>query len=223
MILKTRQLVLAAAAALLGAGAASAADFPKEIDSAVLQVLAASGVPSASVAIVRDGRIVYVQAYGEARLSPRTTARPGMRYAIGSISKQFTAAAVLLLTQDGKLSLDDPVGRFLPDLSRAGDITIRQLLSHTSGYQDYWPQDYVPPFMLETVSAKDILDRWARKPLDFEPGTQYQYSNTGYVIAGLVVEKAAGIPLPRFLEERIFGSLKMASVFDVDESALGPG
>jgi D-alanyl-D-alanine carboxypeptidase len=221
MILKPRRFFLSAAAVLLAAGPA-AADFQAEVDSVVLQALAASGVPSASVAIVKDGRIAYVQAYGEARLSPRAAARPGMRYAIGSISKQFTAAAILLLAQDGRLSLDDPVARFLPELSRAGDVTIRQLLSHTSGYQDYWPQDYVPPFMLEPVGAKDILDRWARRPLDFEPGTQYQYSNTGYVIAGVIAERAGGVPLPRLLRDRIFGPLEMASVFDVDESALGP-
>lgn len=195
-------------------------DLRAEADSAVLQVLAASGVPSASIAIVKDGRIAHIGAYGQARLSPGVPARSGMRYAIGSISKQFTAAAILLLAQDGKLSLDDPVGRFLPELTRAGEVTIRQLLSHTSGYQDYWPQDYVPPFMLEPITSKDILDRWGKKPLDFDPGTRYQYSNTGYVIAGLIVEKASGVPLPRFLEERVFGPLKMTSVFDVDQSRL---
>jgi D-alanyl-D-alanine carboxypeptidase len=76
--------------------------------------------------------------------------------------------------------------RFLPSLTRAGDVTIRQLLSHTSSYQDYWPQDYVPPFMLQPITAEKILDMWARKPLDFEPGTQWPYSNTGYVAAGSI-------------------------------------
>ena len=77
-----------------------------------------------------------------------------MRYSIGSISKQFTATAILMLAEERKLSLDDPVSRFLPDLTRAKEVTIRQLLSHTSGYQDYWPQDYVPPFMLQEVTAR---------------------------------------------------------------------
>jgi CubicO group peptidase (beta-lactamase class C family) len=143
-----------------------------------------------------------------------------MRYPIGSISKQFTAAAILLLAEEKKLSLDDPVARFLPELTRAREITIRQLLSHTSGYRDYWPQDYVPPFMRQPITADEILQRWARGVLDFEPGTAYQYSNTGYVIAGRIVEKAGGRPLFELLQKRFFEPLAMRSVADVDVAAL---
>ena len=155
------------------------------------------------MAVVTNGQIAYVQAYGAARIEPHTSATPDMRYSIGSISKQFTAAAILLLQEQGKLSLDDKVARFVPDLTRANEVTIRQLLSHTSGYQDYWPQDYVMPFMLQPVTAQKILDQWARKPLDFDPGTKWQYSNTNYVIAGVIVEKAARMPLLQFLREQV--------------------
>jgi CubicO group peptidase (beta-lactamase class C family) len=199
------------------------AETQKKIDSAVADVLEKTGAPSASIAIVRDGRIVYVQAFGDARLEPKAPAEPGMRYAIGSVSKQFTAAAILLLQQDGKLSLDDRVARYFPDLTRANDITIRQLLSHTSGYQDYWPQDYMFPLMAEPVAPEGIMDRWAKKPLDYEPGTQWQYSNTGYVIAGRIVEKASGKPLFQFLQERIFTPLQMKSVQDFDREPLSAG
>jgi D-alanyl-D-alanine carboxypeptidase len=144
-----------------------------------------------------------------------------MRYSIGSISKQFTAAAVLLLQELGKLSLDDKVSKFIPDLTRANEVTIRQLLSHTSGYQDYWPQDYVPPFMLTDITAQKILDLWARKPLDFDPGTKWQYSNTNYVIAGLIIEKASGEPLLKFLQEHIFTPLGMNTVANIDQEKLG--
>jgi len=191
-----------------------------KIDAAAQQVLATTGVPSASVAIVQDGHIAYLQAYGSARLEPRVPAKPEMRYSIGSISKQFTATAILMLAEQGKLSLDDPVARFVPDLTRAKEVTIRQVLSHTSGYQDYWPQDYVPPFMLQPIAADKILDRWARKPLDFDPGTQWQYSNTGYVIAGLIVERASGQPLLQFLSQHIFGPLQMKSVMNIDQERL---
>ena len=143
-----------------------------------------------------------------------------MRYSIGSISKQFTAAAILLLAEQGKLSLDDPVSRFVPNLTRGDEVTIRQLLSHTSGYQDYWPQDYVPPFMLQPVTADKILDQWGRKALDFDPGTQWQYSNTNFAIAGLIVEKVSGEPLLKFLSERIFAPLGMKSVMNIDEYRL---
>ena len=190
------------------------------VDSIARQVLQATGAPSASVAVVQDGRLVYAQAYGSAQVDPAVAARPEMRYSIGSISKQFCAAAILLLQQDGKLSLDDPVAKFLPDLTRARDVTIRQLLSHTSGYQDYWPQDYVPLFMLDSVTAQGILERWAGKPLDFEPGTQWQYSNTNYVAAGLIVEKASGMPFFEFLRTNILAPLGMQSVVNIDLGRL---
>ena len=141
-----------------------------------------------------------------------------MRYSIGSISKQFTAAALLMLQEQGKLSLDDKVGKYIPDLTRANEVTIRQLLSHTSGYQDYWPQDYVMPGMLKPVTAQQIMDTWAKKPLDFDPGTKWQYSNTNYVIAGAIAEKVAGMPLWQFLEQRIFKPLGMSSAYDIDRT-----
>lgn len=191
-----------------------------QIDQIARQVLESTGVPSASVAVVKDGTLVYTHAYGNARLEPAIPATPEMRYKIGSISKQFTATAILMLAEQGKLSLDDPVSRFVPDLTRAKEVTIRQLLAHTSGYQDYWPQDYVPPFMLTTINADEILTRWARKPLDFEPGTKWQYSNTNYVIAGVIVEKASGMPLLRFLSSRIFEPLAMQSVVNIDQDHL---
>jgi len=190
------------------------------VDSLVRQVLQSTGVPGASVAVVQDGRLVYAQAYGAAQLDPPVPARPEMRFSIGSISKQFAAAAILLLQQDGKLSLDDPVARFLPDLTRAHDVTIRQLLSHTSGYQDYWPQDYVPPFMLDSIGAAGILERWAKKPLDFEPGTRWQYSNTNYVIAGVIVERVSGMPFFELLRRRILAPLGMQSVVNIDLGRL---
>jgi D-alanyl-D-alanine carboxypeptidase len=202
------------------AQSAMAPEMRARIDGAAEQVLSSTGVPSASVAIVQDGRVVYLRAYGNARLESRVAATAGMRYSVGSISKQFTATAILMLAEQGKLSLDDPVARFIPDLTRANEVTIRQVLSHTSGYQDYWPQDYVPPFMLQAVTANKILDLWARKPLDFDPGTQWQYSNTGYVIAGLIVERASSTPLLEFLSKHIFEPLGMKSVMNIDQERL---
>jgi D-alanyl-D-alanine carboxypeptidase len=211
--------------ALACANARSQAQLPLEmqqkIDKVAHDALAKTGVPGPSVAIVKDGQIAYLHAYGYARLDPETPATPEMRYSIGSISKQFTAAAILLLQEQGKLSLDDKVSKFIAGLTRADEVTIRQLLSHTSGYQDYWPQDYVMPMMLQPVDARKILDTWARKPLDFDPGTKWQYSNTNYVIAGLIVEKVSGEPLLQFLQQHIFAPLNMKSVADTDKAKLG--
>jgi len=191
-----------------------------QINTAVKRILDTTGVPSASIAIVKNGNIAHIEAYGKARLSPSMDAKPEMQYSIGSISKQFTAAAILLLAEDGKLTLDDPVSKFLPDLTRAKEITIRMLLSHTSGYQDYWPEDYVMVSMLQPVTIEHILDGWARKALDFDPGTKWQYSNTNYVIAGRIAEIAGGKPLGNQLDERIFKPLGMKSVYNIDASRL---
>ncbi len=194
------------------------------IDRIASQVLDQTSVPSASLAVVQGGKLVYTHAYGSARLATETTpavpATPAMRYSIGSISKQFTAAAILLLQEEGKLSIDDPVGKFIPGLTRGDEVTIRQILSHTSGYQDYWPEDYVMTPMLAAESSQQILDTWAKKPLDFEPGTQWQYSNTNFVIAGRIVEQITGAPLMDFLTRRIFRPLGMSSVWNSDEARL---
>ena len=188
------------------------------IDSAALAVLAGTGAPSASVAVVRGGELVYEQAWGDARTG--TPATPAMSYAIGSVSKQFTATAVLLLAEEGKLSLDDSVARWFPELTRAREVTVRQLLSMTAGYQDYWPQDYVYMAMQRPTTAEAIMQRWAKQALDFDPGTTWQYSNTNYVITGAIVEKAAGMPLMDFLRQRIFTKLGMTSVADFDAGPL---
>jgi D-alanyl-D-alanine carboxypeptidase len=196
------------------------ADQRGQIDDAAMAVLNSTGAPSASVAIVRGGEIVYQSAYGDGRIDPKTPANSSMRYAIGSISKQFTATAILLLQEEGKLSLNDKVAKWFPELTRANDISLLQLLSMTSGYQDYWPQDYVFPDMQRPATAQTIMERWATKALDFAPGTQWQYSNTNYVIAAAIAERVSGMSFMDFLRQRIFTPLKMTSVADFDAAPL---
>jgi CubicO group peptidase (beta-lactamase class C family) len=178
------------------------------IDAAVTRILRATEVPSASIAIVADGKLDYAKAYGDQRLdgSAATTAA---RYPIASISKQFTAAAILLLVEDGKMSLDDKVAKYLPTLTGADDITVRELLAHTSGYRDYWPQDFQFEAMTKPTTPEAILDLWAKAPLDYPPGTKWQYSNTGYVVAGRIFEKVAKEPLQSFEQRRLFKPLGM--------------
>ena len=190
------------------------------IDRIASGVMQQRGVPSASVAVVERNKLVYTHAYGLAHLDPDRVASPEMRYSIGSISKQFTAAAILILQQQGKLALDDAVGKYIPDLTRGNEVTIRQILSHTSGYQDYWPEDYLMTPMMKPATAQQIIATWAKKPLDFDPGTDWQYSNTNYVIAGLIVEKVTGEKLMDFLEEHIFHPLGMKSAWNSDQTKL---
>jgi D-alanyl-D-alanine carboxypeptidase len=190
------------------------------IDRIAVDVMKQRDVPSASLAVVQNGKVTYAHAYGLARIHPDKPSLPEMRYSIGSISKQFAATAILLLQEQGKLSLDDTVGKYVSGLTRGNEVTIRQILSHTSGYQDYAPEDYPVESQLRPVTPRTILDTWATKPLDFEPGTQWQYSNTNYVIAGLIIEKVSGQKLFDFLGEHIFHPLEMKSAWNSDEKEL---
>jgi D-alanyl-D-alanine carboxypeptidase len=219
--------VTAAAGVLLVIGAAPAAqdvntlsaDLGAKVKAAIVDVMDKTSVPSASVGIVRDGRVVFIGAFGKARLSPPVAASADMHYAIGSISKQFTVAAVMVLAQEGKLSLDDPVARWFPELTRANEVKLRNLMSHTSGYQDYAPQDYTIPAWTKPTTPQAIVHEWATKPLDFDPGTQYQYSNTNFNIVGLIVEKASGQPFWSFLKSRVLDPVGMAHTIDLNTAS----
>ncbi|HEX7645026.1 MAG TPA: serine hydrolase domain-containing protein [Burkholderiaceae bacterium] len=192
----------------------------QEIDKIAQKVLKTTSVPSASIAVVIDGKLAYAQAYGDAALKPRRAALPNMRYGIGSISKQFTATALLMLQEEGKLSLDDKVSTYVANMGGAGDVTIRQLLSHTAGIRDYWPQDFMFADMRQAIKPEGILDRWARQPLDFPAGERWQYSNTGYVLAGVIFEKVANEPLMSYLQRKVFSPLQMSTAMDCDQHPL---
>ncbi|MGH9735620.1 MAG: serine hydrolase domain-containing protein [Candidatus Acidiferrales bacterium] len=183
-------------------------------EAKIRKMLADSGVPSVSIAIVEHDRLVYAKAFGKASLDPPRAASPKTIYAVGSISKQFTAAALLLLAEQGKVSLDDKVSKYFPGLTRANEVTIREILSHTSGYEDYAPQDYTIPEQTKPTTPQHVLDEWAKKPLNFTPGAKWQYSNTNYVLAGQIFEKASGEDLMKFLDAKIFEPLGMASAVD---------
>jgi CubicO group peptidase (beta-lactamase class C family) len=183
----------------------------QQLDDSIAQTLAAFGGTSVSVAVVEDGKLSYTKAFGMANRETKTAATVETRYAVGSISKQFTAAALLVAQEQGKLSIDDKVGKYFPELTRASEITIRELLSHTSGYEDYAPQDYIIPAWTKPTTARAIMDNWGRKPLNFDPGTRWQYSNTNFVIAGSILEKVTGQGLVSFLQEHFFGPLGMQS------------
>jgi len=188
-----------------------------KVDAAAAQVLQKTGVPSASVGIVVGGKIVMTAAYGDARLAPELKATVEMKYPVGSISKQFTATAMLLLAEDGKVSLDDTVSRWFPELTRAKGVTVRELLSHTSGYEDYAPQDYTIPLWVKPVDPLELVHLWAEKP-------QWQYSNTNFVLAALIVEKASGMPYWQFMETRVIQPVGLKEVInlDTDRKAVEP-
>lgn len=179
------------------------------IDSLVRAAVGKHQLVGLSVGVAQDDRIVFTRGYGLRSLEQRDSVTPATLFAIGSVTKQFTCASVLLLAEDGRLSLQDRVAKYLPRLTRAGDITLLDLGQHVAGYRDYYPLDFVDREMQRPVTADDVIAEYATRPLDFEPGTRWSYSNTNFFVLGRVIEMVAGEPLGRVLEQRIFGPLGM--------------
>ncbi len=200
---------------LLAAFLASAPAFAREdaafnakaVDALVSQEIEARGLVGISLAIARDGAIVLDKGYGKRSIADNAPASPDTMFAIGSVTKQFTCACLLLLAEDGKLSVMDKVAKYYPDLTRAGDITLLDLMNHVSGYPDYYPLDFVDLRMLKPIAVDEVIRMYGTGKLDFEPGTRYSYSNTGYDLLGRVVEKVSGEPFGAFLSRRILRPL----------------
>lgn len=176
------------------------------------------GVPGASVLVVRDGVPLVHRAYGLANLEERIAATPATNYRLASVTKQFTAASILLLAQDGRLTLDDRIRKWLPSLPETDEaITIRHLLSHQGGlidYEDIMPSsdagDSVPADLSRQLRDSDVLHLLEReRRVYFAPGTSFRYSNGGYALLALIVERASGKSFQSFLQERIFAPLGM--------------
>jgi CubicO group peptidase (beta-lactamase class C family) len=192
-----------------------------DFDRAIDQFMSAyqGNVPGASVLVVRDGRVLFRRSYGLADIEDHVAASPETNYRLASVTKQFTAAAILVLAQDNRLSLDDPIRKWLPTLPEAvTPITIRHLLTHTSGLVDY--EDVIPAGTSRQLSDSDVLHLLeAQDRTYFPPGTNYRYSDSGYSLLSLVVTKASGRDFASFLRERIFLPLGMRSTVAYEEGA----
>ncbi|MFC5569579.1 serine hydrolase domain-containing protein [Lysobacter yangpyeongensis] len=200
-------IAVVVAIALLAACATGGRSLDREIDTLMRDYT--GDVPGAAVLVLRDGAPLVRRGYGLADLEAGTPATPQTNYRLASVSKQFTAAAILLLAQDGRLRLDDKVRRWLPDLPpAAADITIEHLLTHTSGLVDY--EDLMDPADTRQVHDADVLSLLAAQDRTyFPPGSGYRYSNSGYALLALIVERASGLRYADFLRERIFRPLGM--------------
>jgi len=226
-----REVSLSALAVLcLLAGCAAATSVPAPETRAVDALFAGytGAVPGASLIVIRDGRVLYRRAYGLARLDPAVPATPETDYRLASLTKQFTATAIMLLERDGKLRYDQPVGDFLRELAPAArKLTIRQLLTHTSGVWDY--ESLIPDSQTTQVSDRDILALLgAKDSVQFPAGSQFHYSNSAYVLLGLVVARVSGMSFPQFLATRVFTPLGMTHSLayvpggtDIPNRALG--
>jgi CubicO group peptidase (beta-lactamase class C family) len=196
------------------------------LDSLVDSELKAKGLVGLSVALMIDGKVVLAKGYGRSALDSGAAVTPETPFAIGSITKQFTCACILKLAEAGKLSVDDKVAKYYPGLTRAGDITILDLMNHVSGYPDYYPLDFVDRRMLKEIAPDELIRKYAGGKLDFEPGSQYSYSNTGFIILGRIVEKVSGLPFGKFLTEQVFKPLGLNHTFyepDSNQAGIARG
>lgn len=205
-----RPALAALAMAASAAHAQHSAALVAAIDSMANAYLASGPVPSAAVAVVRGRDTIVMRGYGYADLTTRRPAGPTTVYQIGSITKQFTSAAIMRLVEKGKIHLDDDLSVYVPNFPEQGHhVTVRELLNHTSGIHDYTNKPTWQPHWAEDLSPDSIVGFVARDTFDFAPGTSWSYDNTGYVLLGMIVEKASGTPYANYLTEQFFKPLHL--------------
>ncbi|WP_342117580.1 serine hydrolase [Pseudoduganella sp. OTU4001] len=197
--------------ALSVAGAARAAEVPlaQRLETAMARMFRADA-PGATVIVVKDGVTILRKAYGLADVDAKTPMQPDMQLRLGSVTKQFTAVAIMMLEEQGKLSLHDDITRFLPDYPLKGQrITVEQLLQHTAGIRNYTAMLTYPFFASEDRSVQQMIDYFKDEALEFAPGERWGYSHSGYFLLGAIIEKASGMSYADFLAANIFEPLGM--------------
>src|SRR5262245_62151756 len=153
----------------------------KAVDDYLSAQVKPTGYVGLCVVIVREGKTGLARRHGNRSLNPEAPVEPSPKFAAGSVTKQFAAACIFLLAEDGKLSVRDPVARWYPELTKAKEITLYDLMTHASGYPDYYPLDFVDRRMDTAIDPDKLLKEYAGGKLDFDPGRRWSYSNTGFV------------------------------------------
>jgi len=193
----------------------------------VFSPFARSGSPGCAVGVFQNGSVLFSRGYGFANLTNDVPITPATRFTVGSVSKQFTAASIALLVRAGRLSLDDDIRKYVPELPvYSTPITMRHLVHHTSGLRDFWELvDLAGMRFDDGYAVNDMLSLASKqRALNFEPGTQYRYSNTGYLILGIAVQRITGQSLRRFADSAIFAPLGMReTLFLDDHTEVVPG
>lgn len=193
----------------------------QRLDAIVARQVPSDG-PGAAVIVVQDGKNLLRKGYGMADLELNVPLEPDMIFRIGSITKQFTAVAVLQLVREGKVSLGDPLSKYVPDFPGADKVTVEQLLNHTSGIKSYTG---VPGFMArlrEDMTPAQVIDVVRNEAPDFAPGEKWAYNNTGYIFLGIIIEKASGMSYTEYMQREVFTPLGLARTFVGDENMIVP-
>lgn len=170
--------------------------------------------PGAVILIAENGKTIYKKAFGQANLELNVPMAPNNVFEIGSITKQFTAVAILILEEQGKLNVNDDITKYIPDYPTQGkNITVHQLLNHTSGIKNYTSMESFIQFARTDMSPIEIIDVFKNEPMDFSPGEKFQYNNSGYIILGHIIEVVSKETYEDFIEKHIFDTLGMTSSF----------
>ncbi len=181
-----------------------------KVDAFVRKKMTANHIPGLSLAIVRDGKIAHAKGYGMANLELSVPASENTAFAIYSITKTFTGVATMMLVEEGKISLEDPISKYLADLPEIWKpATVRQLLNHTSGIKDFAPILFESGDMTRDYTPAEVLKLVTAFPLEFPSGESWDYTNTGFYLLGILIEKVSGKTYEQFLRERIFVPLEM--------------
>jgi CubicO group peptidase (beta-lactamase class C family) len=190
-----------------------------KIDDFIKSEMQKQKIPGVSLAVVKKGEIVLAKGYGFSNVEHRVPVKPETIFQSGSVGKQFTATAVMMLVEDGKISLDEKIGKYLGEVPENWrNITIRQMLSHTSGMTDY-PDDFD---FRRDYTEDELLKRAKIVPTSFQPGEKWQYSNLAYVTLGIIIHKVSGKFYGDFLQERIFKPLQMKTAAIISEADIIP-
>lgn len=192
-----------------GTTAANASATPESVVDAFFEDVIRPGQPGAAVLVAHNGRIVFEKAYGLADVETGKALTLDSRFGIASITKPVTAAAVLKLEEEGRLSLDDTLARFIPDYPRGGEITLRHLVTHTSGIRDTLGGTAALPAFFAPPTREHVIASFEYLPLGFNPGAQYAYCNPGYYLLGTIIEKVSGLSYLDFLHDRFFAPFGM--------------
>jgi CubicO group peptidase (beta-lactamase class C family) len=212
----------------VGAQRGPVSDTTSRVVDRVFEAYRGTDSPGCALGVSRNGRGVYERGYGMANLETGTPITPASIFHVASVSKQFTAMSIMLLARDGKLSIDDDIRKYLPEMPSYGTtITIKHLLTHTSGLRDQWELISLARgrFEEDRITEADVMDIVPRQTgLNFTPGTEYLYSNTGFTLLGVIVKRVSGKSLRAFADERIFKPLGMTNThFHDDYTMLVPG
>tara|TARA_B100000809_G_scaffold159165_1_gene156533 strand:+ start:759 stop:2411 length:1653 start_codon:yes stop_codon:yes gene_type:complete len=170
--------------------------------------------PGVSILVAKDGKVIYSNAFGLANLELDSKAVPGNVFEIGSITKQFTAVAILMLEEQGKLSVDDTITKYIPDYPTQGKtITVHHLLNHTSGIQSYTGMASFRTLARTDMTPTELIDKFKNEPMEFDPGTKFKYNNSGYILLGHIIEVVSGQSYEDFIQTTIFDKVSMSSSY----------